>query len=90
MSATATSLIAIPRLRRPRTKPASGHTKKAHTRCELDGLLCDAVVFGVVIVIVKALAAAPGGRMGGLKEAVARLGKPVAAKVTGLEMAPSN
>jgi hypothetical protein len=30
----------------------------------------------------------PGGRVGGLKEAVARLGRPVAASVMGLDMAP--
>ena len=43
-----------------------------------------AEVFGVAIVMVKALGVAPGGRVAGLKEAVARFGSLVAASVMGL------
>ena len=48
----------------------------------------DAVVFGVAMVRVKVLVVEPGGRMGGLNEALARLGSPVAARVMGLDMLP--
>ena len=52
------------------------------------GLFFSAVVLGVAMVRVKALVMPPGGRVGGLKEAVARLGRPVAARVIGLDMLP--
>ena len=52
------------------------------------GLALCAVELGVAMVKVKALVADPGGSVGGLKDAVARLGRPVAARVMGLDMAP--
>ena len=51
-------------------------------------LLFFAGVFGVAMVSVKVLVEAPGGRIGGLKDAVARLGRPVAASVIGLDIFP--
>jgi len=51
-------------------------------------VLFDAVVLGVAMVRVKALGVDPGGSVGGLKDAVARLGRPVAASVMGLDMLP--
>ena len=50
--------------------------------------LPEAVVFGVAMVRVKVLVEEPGGTVGGLKDAVARLGSPVAASVMGLERLP--
>ena len=52
----------------------------------LAGLFVKAVVFGVAIVRVKVLM--PGGSVGGLNEAVARFGRPVAARVMALERLP--
>ncbi len=45
---------------------------------------------GVAMVRVKVLVVGPGGRVGGLKEAVARSGSPVAARVIGLDIAACN
>ena len=47
-----------------------------------------ATVMGVSTVRVNVALGVPGGMTGGFKEAVARLGRPVAARVMGLERLP--
>jgi hypothetical protein len=63
-----------------------GLRRNAHMAGEC--LLSDALVLGVAIVRVKVFEVAPGGRVGGLNEAFARLGSPVAARVMGLDILP--
>ena len=65
-----------------------GNDSNAHVIGEGRGLVFDAVVLGVAMVRVKAFEVAPGGTMGGLNEAFARFGSPVAARVMGLDMLP--
>ena len=69
-----------------RARGAMGSNRSAQADGWMGAGCCsEAVVFGVAMVRVKVLVVAPGGRVGGLKEAVARLGRPVAARVMGLE-----
>ena len=75
-------------LRGRTTRVATGNNRNAHLRDGWVGALSSAAVFGVAMVRVKVLFVLPGGRVGGLKEAVARFGRPVAASVIELEMAP--
>ena len=65
-----------------------GNKRKAQAIGEELVQLFLAVVLGVAMVRVKVLAVDPGGSVGGLKEAVARLGRPVAARAMGLDMLP--
>jgi len=81
------SLIALRRWRGRRVKSAMGHNRNAMVmewRC----LAMEAVVFGVAMVKVKVFEVEPGGTVGGLNEAFAGLGSPVAARVMGLDMLP--
>ncbi len=79
----------VMRLRRGRkTRGATGSNRNAQLMDGLLETLSNAAVFGVAMVRVTVLFVLPGGRVGGLKEAVARFGRPVAASVMGLEMAP--
>ena len=72
------------RLRGRRVRVAMGINKSAHL---IEGwLVFWAVVFGVAMVRVKVLVVDPGVIVGGLKDAVARLGRPVAARVIGLDI----
>src|ERR1700675_1936085 len=87
-SARAAGLIVLLLLRERRVRTARGNDRKAQVRGEWIGLLFDAVVLGVAMVRVNAFDVEPGGTMGGLKEAFARLGSPVAARVMGLDMLP--
>ncbi len=87
-SARVNSLIALRLLRERRVKTAMGNDRNAHVTGEWTGLVFDAVVFGVAIVRVKVFEVEPGGTVGGLNEAFARLGSPVAASVMGLDMLP--
>jgi len=87
-SARVASLIVLLLLRERRVKTAMGNDRKAQVRGEWIGLLSDAMVLGVAIVRVKEFGVEPGGTMGGLNEAFARLGSPVAARVIGLDMLP--
>ena len=52
-----------------------GSDRNAHVTGEWRGLPFDAVVLGVAIVRVTEFEVEPGGTMGGLKEAFARLGR---------------
>lgn len=65
-----------------------GNNRNAQVTGEEGGLRFDAVVLGVAIVRVTEFEIEPGGTIGGLKEAFARLGSPVAASVIGLDMLP--
>ena len=79
----------VMRQRRGRTtRVATGNNRNAHLKDGWVGTLSSATVFGVAMVRVKVLFVLAGGRAGGLKEAVARFGRPVAASVIGLDMAP--
>ena len=82
------SFMALPLWRERRVKTAMGNDRNAHLRGEWRGPGFKAVVFGVAMVKVKVLEVEPGGTMGGLNEAFARLGSPVAANVMGLDMLP--
>ena len=46
------------------------------------------MVLGVAMVRVKVFVADPGGTIGGLNDAVAKFGRPVAARVMGLDRFP--
>jgi hypothetical protein len=69
-------------------RSASGLRRRAQSMGFLfaEGLF--ATVLGVAIVRVNVGFVVPGGMTAGLKEAVARLGRPVAARVMGLERLP--
>jgi hypothetical protein len=82
------SLIALRLLRERRVKTAMGNDRNAQVRGEGKCLAFDALVLGVAMVRVKAFEVAPGGTMGGLNDAFARLGRPVAASAMGLDMLP--
>jgi hypothetical protein len=71
-------------------RSASGLRRRAQSIGFLfaEGLF--ATVLGVAIVRVNMEFVVPGRMTGGLKEAVARLGRPVAARVMGLERLPWN
>ena len=71
-----------------RVRAAMGHRRSAQVIGEGEEGFFDAVVFGVAMVRVKVLVADPGGSVGGLKEAVERVGRPVAARAIGLDMLP--
>src|SRR5216683_1616922 len=69
-----------------RARLAIGSNRSASAGGGGAGLLRSrAAVFGVVMVRVKVLGVAPGGRLAGLKEAVAMLGRPVAVRLMALE-----
>src|SRR5882757_6374842 len=87
-SARVSSLFVLRLLRGRRVKTAMGDNRNAHFMGEWRDLVLDAVVLGVAIVRVKELEVEPGGTMGGLNEAFARFGSPVAARVIGLDMLP--
>src|SRR5437870_3954013 len=87
-SARVKSLIALRRWRGRRVKSAIGDKRNARVMGGRSGKVLDAVVFGVAMVKVKVFEVEPGGTMGGLKEALARFGRPVAARVMGLDMLP--
>jgi hypothetical protein len=79
----------VMRQRRGRkTRDVMGSNRNAHLMDGWVGARSNAAVIGVAMVRVKVLFVLPGGRVGGLKEAVARFGRPVAASVIGLDMAP--
>src|ERR1700677_1633944 len=86
MIAKAKSVMLLRGLRGRRMSPAAGNRRRAQ-KVEGVGSCLSAVVLGVVMVRVK-FGAAPGGREAGLKEAVARLGRPVAARAIGLARLP--
>src|SRR5437764_10350585 len=71
-----------------RVKSARGDSRNASVMGDRRCLPRDAVVLGVAMVRVKDFEVEPGGTMGGLNEALARFGSPVAARVMGLEMFP--
>ena len=81
-------MMALRRLRERRAKMAMGHDRNAQVMGEGCGLVFDAVVLGVATVRVTEFEVEPGGTMGGLNEACARLGSPVAASEIGLDMLP--
>lgn len=87
-SASVASLIALRRWRRQGVKSAMGDNRNAKAIDELWRLALDAVVLGVAIVKVNEFEAEPGGTMGGLNDAFARFGSPVAASVIGLDILP--
>ena len=65
-----------------------GNDRNVHLTGDARDLVFEAVVFGVAMVRVKEFEVEPGGTMGGLKEAFARFGSPVAARVMGLDILP--
>jgi len=71
-----------------KTRGATESNRNAHLMDGWVEALSNSAVFGVATVRVKVLFVLPGGRVGGLKEAMARFGRPVAASVIGLDMAP--
>src|SRR5437763_16148755 len=86
-SARLATLIAL-RRRGQIVKSASGDKRNAKSMDEWWRLALDAVVLGVAMVKVNEFEAEPGGTMGGLNDAFARFGSPVAASVIGLDILP--
>ena len=69
-------------------KSARGDSRNASVMGDRRCLPRDAVVLGVAMVRVNEFEVEPGGIVGGLNEAFARFGSPVAARVMGLDMLP--
>jgi len=69
-------------------KSAMGDNRNAKAMDDWWRLVLDAVVLGVAMVRVNDFEVEPGGTMGGLKDAFARFGSPVAERVIGLDMLP--
>src|SRR5580704_19358493 len=87
-SARTNSLAVLRPLRARRLKTATGDKTNAQVMGEERAPEFDAVVLGVAMVKVNVFDVEAGGTMGGLNEAFARLGSPVAARVMGLDMLP--
>lgn len=77
-------VVILREFRKRRAMPVIGKRRSANRGALVPELAPSAVVCGVLIVRVKAFGVVPGGRLAGLKEAVARVGSPVAAREIGL------